>query len=166
MCQAQCADFTIFAPIDSTAGGPLTEVHRPRARQDTDVVGTPAYDPYRTQRPFGLRTRGRAAWPAGLLAKDAATSRTQTRKRSTTGLRVRFLSVTIRAEKNGFVGKSTGSVATAKWSALMRRTTEVKNVVRYGPAASKRARSTMDTAVILGLGAVNPCARNISPTCA
>jgi hypothetical protein len=37
----------------------------------------------------------RVAWLPGLRSNDAATSRTQTRKRSTTGLSVRFFNVTI-----------------------------------------------------------------------
>jgi hypothetical protein len=45
-------------------------------------------DPRRTRRLFGFRTRGRAVRPAGLPGNDAATSRTQARKRSTTGLKV------------------------------------------------------------------------------
>src|SRR5258706_5064155 len=32
-------------PRDLRAASPLTEVHRPRARQAVDVVGAPAYDP-------------------------------------------------------------------------------------------------------------------------
>jgi len=68
--------------------------------------------PYRTQRPFGLRTRARAAGPAGLPANDAATSRAHARKRSTTGLRVRFFSVTIATEM-AFALKSTGSTVRA-----------------------------------------------------
>jgi hypothetical protein len=35
-------------PRDLRAASPLTEVHRPRARQAVDVVGAPAYDPYRS----------------------------------------------------------------------------------------------------------------------
>jgi len=34
-------------PRDLRAASPLTEVHRPRARQAVDVVGAPAYDPLR-----------------------------------------------------------------------------------------------------------------------
>src|SRR5712671_3610765 len=37
-------------PRDLRAASPLTEVHRPRARQAVDVVGAPAYDPNRTSR--------------------------------------------------------------------------------------------------------------------
>jgi hypothetical protein len=47
-----------------------------------------------------------------LVPNDAATSRTQARKRSTTGLSVRFFSVTTRSE-DGFAGKSTGNAVTA-----------------------------------------------------
>jgi len=32
-------------PRSLRAASPLTEVHRPRARQAVDVVGAPAYDP-------------------------------------------------------------------------------------------------------------------------
>ena len=35
-------------PRSLRAASPLTEVHRPRARQAVDVVGAPAYDPKRT----------------------------------------------------------------------------------------------------------------------
>jgi hypothetical protein len=35
-------------PRDLRAASPLTEVHRPRARQAVDVVGAPAYDPNRS----------------------------------------------------------------------------------------------------------------------
>jgi hypothetical protein len=67
-------------------------------------------DPFRTQRPFGRRTRGDAARPASLPANDAATSRTHARKRSTTGLSVRFFSVTTTLETPG---KSTRSAVIA-----------------------------------------------------
>ena len=35
-------------PRGLRAASPLTEVHRPRARQAVDVVGAPAYDPLLT----------------------------------------------------------------------------------------------------------------------
>src|SRR6266481_10194780 len=35
-------------PRGLRAASPLTEVHRPRARQGVDVVGAPAYDPERS----------------------------------------------------------------------------------------------------------------------
>jgi hypothetical protein len=35
-------------PRGLRAASPLTEVHRPRGRQAVDVVGAPAYDPFRT----------------------------------------------------------------------------------------------------------------------
>src|SRR5258707_10775463 len=38
-------------PRDLRAASPLTEVHRPRARQAVDVVGAPGYDPIRTTGP-------------------------------------------------------------------------------------------------------------------
>ena len=53
----------------------------------------------------------RAAWLSRLPSNHAANSRTQARKRSITGLRVRFFTVTIPAEY-GFEGKSTGSATT------------------------------------------------------
>ena len=36
-------------PRGLRAASPLTEVHRPRARQAVDVVGAPAYDPEPTE---------------------------------------------------------------------------------------------------------------------
>ncbi len=36
-------------PRGLRAASPLTEVHRPRARQAVDVVGAAAYDPLRTR---------------------------------------------------------------------------------------------------------------------
>src|SRR5713101_1586409 len=67
------------------------------------------------------RTHARNA--CGRAPNDFATSRVHSRKRSTTGLRVRFFNVTI-ATGHGRIGRATGSIAS-------------ENLSAYGPRAGR-----------------------------
>ena len=78
----------------------------------------------------------------GQVLNVLATSRVHSRKRSTTGLSVRFFSVTS-ATGHGRTGNATGSIASENLSAK-RRMYELGNVAIYGPAASKLTRTALE----------------------
>jgi hypothetical protein len=75
----------------------------PKADLLCPALGFGGHDPQET---FGFRSG--ALWDFGLAAMDFATSRAQSMKRSTTGLKVRFFSVTI-VTGHGRAGRSTAN---------------------------------------------------------
>ena len=85
----------------------------------------------------------------GLLIIDFETSRAHSMKRSTTGLSVRFFSVTI-VTGHGRTGKSTGNTFE------LNRTTDLGIAVMNGPLARKWAMTGMEGVTRLALGMARP----------
>src|SRR5712664_3499489 len=101
-------------------------------------------------------------WLGGRSHIGRVKSRTCAMNRSTTGLNVRFFSVTI-ATGHGRTGKSTGSTFSENRSAWG-RATELGNVVMKWPEATILVRRCTDKVIKLILGVLNPRARNASDT--
>ena len=86
----------------------------------------------------------------GLLIIDFVTSRAHSMKRSTTGLNVRFFSVTI-VTAHGWTGQSTGNTFSE-----LKCATDLGHAVMNRPLATKWVMTGMDGVTRLALGMARP----------
>ena len=114
---------------------------------------------YPSSRPRTLGFRRRVEWPARLPGIDFATSRVHSMKRATTGLSVRFLSVTT-LTGHGWAGKSTGSTLSE-----LKCTTDFGIAAMNWPLARKWVMTGMDNVSMPAFGMGRPRAWKTSARC-